>query len=142
VPEVCQKPHNGLKRNPEIAIGQPSQKKPSFCEKTTGMRISIENAGAIQSPLFVLFKKCISDAIPFTSVIPLAAPIVTIKQLGRALTARNPMQADCKPRNKVDCLKLELGTGTYGERKNSDEKDEFEWLIRKENRSLAVGGVE
>jgi hypothetical protein len=75
VPEACQKPHNGLKRNPEIAIGQPSQKKPSFCEKTTGMRTSIENAGAIQPPLFVLFKKYISDAISFTSAIPLAGLI-------------------------------------------------------------------
>jgi hypothetical protein len=52
------------------------------------------------------------------------------------------MQADCKLRNKVDCLDLELRTGTYGERKNSHEKDEFEWLIKKEKRSLAVGGVE
>jgi hypothetical protein len=37
---------------------------------------------------------------------------------------------------------LEVRTGTYGERKNSDGKDEFEWLIKKEDRSLAVGGVE
>jgi hypothetical protein len=123
VPEACQKPRNGLKRNPEIVIGQPSQKKPSFCEKTTRMRTSIENAGAIQRPLFVLFKKSISDAIPFTSVIPLAA---LIKQFGRALTAHHPMQADCKPCNKIDCLDLEVRTGTYGERKNSHEKDEFE----------------